>query len=84
MTTTSRIRRLINNRRGLFLALSMHGRTVTLADALGKIAAILVPIIFVCLLQVDAIKSSFMGFLVLADLPRKISAISVSVDPPAL
>ncbi|KAK7750312.1 hypothetical protein SLS62_007719 [Diatrype stigma] len=73
-TTTSVIQQ-IHLYAGLFLALSMYGRTVIVADALGKIAAILVPIIFICLLQIDAIKSSFMGFLVLADLPLLISLV---------
>lgn len=41
------------------------------ANGLGKVISIIVPIIFISLLQLSAIKNSFMGFLVLADLPRK-------------
>lgn len=52
------------------------------ANGLGKVISIIVPIIFISLLQLSAIKNSFMGFLVLADLPRK-SPPSIPLSPPA-
>ena len=75
-TTTLRTREycdlLTHCQRGLFLALSMHGRDrMIVASGLGKVAAILFPVLFISLLQVDAVERSWMGFFVLADLPCK-------------
>lgn len=66
--------------RGMFLALSMYGRTINLANTLGKVIAVLLPILFISLLQVDAIQASFLGYFALADLPRK-SANPLSLFP---
>ena len=47
-----------------------HDRMIT-ASTLGKVASIVFPVFFISLLQVDAVKRSWIGFFVLADLPRK-------------
>ncbi|RYP71804.1 hypothetical protein DL769_004610 [Monosporascus sp. CRB-8-3] len=63
---------------GLFLALSMYGfaerthlyNTLALANVVGKLVSIIIPVTSIALLQLEAVQGSFMGFLVLADLPR--------------
>ena len=54
------------------MALSMHGyNRMIVASNLGKVASIVFPVMFISLLQLDAVKRSWMGFFVLADLPRE-------------
>ncbi len=49
----------------------MYGRTMPVASGLGKFVAIVLPILFISLLQINAIQNDFLGFFVLADAPRK-------------
>ncbi|RYP25209.1 hypothetical protein DL765_000090 [Monosporascus sp. GIB2] len=63
---------------GLFLALSMYGfaerthlyNTLALANVVGKLVSVIYPVTSIALLQLEAVQGSFMGFLVLADLPH--------------
>ena len=71
--------------RGLFLALSMHGyNRMIVASNLGKVASIVFPVMFISLLQLDAVKRSWMGFFVLADLPREreLPPLYTELPPP--
>ncbi|RYP10245.1 hypothetical protein DL764_000737 [Monosporascus ibericus] len=44
--------------------------TLALANVVGKLVSIIFPVTSIALLQLEAVQSSFMGFLVLADLPH--------------
>ncbi|RYP41727.1 hypothetical protein DL767_000743 [Monosporascus sp. MG133] len=39
-------------------------------NVVGKLVSVIFPVTFIALLQLEAVQGSFMGFLVLADLPR--------------
>ena len=61
----------------------MHGyNRMIVASNLGKVASIVFPVLFISLLQLDAVKKSWMGYFVLADLPREREA--PESNPPSL
>lgn len=63
----------------------MHGyNRMIVASNLGKVASIVFPVMFISLLQLDAVKRSWMGFFVLADLPREreLPPLYTELPPP--